>query len=285
MNKRTEITSVHNPRVKAVVRLMDQRGRRKAGLFIAEGARSVERAVAAGLAVESLWVCEALLGKEGGKGGETPPHAAPGWGLGADVEVVHVSEAVFKKIAYVREPEGVLAVCEPPAWSLDALPGVDGSTLDLVAVGTEKPGNLGAMVRTADLAGCRCVVAAGTPVDAMNPNAIRASTGAVFTLPTLAMAEDEAIGYYKSAGVRVIAAVVDGEVGHTEADFAGRCAVVIGPEDKGLSEAWREAAAQSGGACVKIDTAGRSADSLNASVAAGVLLFEAVRQRRAAGLQ
>ena len=153
--------------------------------------------------------------------------------LGTDADVVTVPASVFRKIAYVREPEGVLAVCEPPNWSAQSLSPADGSTLDLVAVGTAKPGNLGAMVRTADLAGCRSVIASGTPVDAMNPNALRASTGAVFTMPTLVLEEAETIEMIKAAGSRIIAAVVDGEVEHTQADYTGPCAIVIGPEDKG----------------------------------------------------
>ena len=267
------ITSPQNPRVKALVKLRDHRGRRKAGLFIAEGRRAVERAFAAGLTVQSLWVCEELLRDPGG---------LP---LCQQTPVVSVSASVFRKVAYVREPEGVLAVCQPPRWSVDALPAADASTLDLVAVGTEKPGNLGAMVRTADLAGCRCVIAAGTEVDAMNPNVIRASTGAVFTLPTLALTEDQAIEHLQSSGTRVIAAVVDGETEHTAADYTGPCAVVIGPEDRGLSQRWAGVARATHGATVRVQTSGQTADSLNASVAAGVLLFEAARQRGASGLQ
>ena len=270
----SEITSPQNPRVKALVKLRDHRGRRQAGLFIAEGRRALERAIAANLRIESIWVCDELLDNKSG---------LP---LSTDCELVRVSAAVFRKIAYVREPEGILAVCEPPSWSLDTLNQEAGvGALDLVAVGTEKPGNLGAMVRSADLAGCRSVIAAGTPVDALNPNAIRASTGSVFTLPTISVGEDEAIAYLMQNRVRILAAVVDGELEHTQADYAGPCAIVIGPEDKGLSSAWKQAAKVSGGQTVRIATAGRSADSLNASVAAGVLLFEAMRQRRAAGLQ
>lgn len=270
----SRITSLQNPRVKALVKLRDQRGRRAAHRFIAEGRRAVERAITAGLRVESVWICEDFIGESTGLPLRTPAH-----------EVVWVSAAVFRKIAYVREPEGVLAVCEPPSWTLESLPPVDASTLDLVAVGTEKPGNLGAMVRTAELAGCRCVLSAGTPVDGMNPNAIRASTGAVFTLPTVPVTEAQAIDYFVEQRIRVIAAVVGGEVDHTQADYAGPCAVVIGPEDRGLSERWKQAAQETGGVAVKIAMAGRSADSLNASVASGVLLFEAVRQRSAAELQ
>lgn len=273
MPNETVITSLQNPRVKAMVKLRDHRGRRQANRFIAEGQRAIERAIAANLTIQSLWICDELFS---GLPLSTPP----------PIERVTVPAAVFKKIAYVREPEGILAVCQPPAWSIDALPQTASTSIDLVAVGTEKPGNLGAMVRTADLAGCRGVIAAGTPVDAMNPNAIRASTGSVFTMPTICMDEDQAIAYLVQHNIRIFAAVVDGQVEHTQAGYAkGPCAIVIGPEDKGLSDAWKQAAKDSGGATVRIATNGQAADSLNASVAAGVLLFEAVRQRKAAGLQ
>ena len=274
MPHETEITSPQNPRVKALVKLRDHRGRRKAGLFIAEGGRAVIRAIDAGLRIESVWVCHELLGSDDGLPFST------------EAEVVVVSPSVFKKIAYVRDPEGILAVCEPPSWSLEQLPQAGPSgVLDLVAVGTEKPGNLGAMVRTADLAGCRSVIAAGTPIDAMNPNAIRASTGAVFTVPTIGLSVEETLAHLIENNIRILAAVVDGEVEHTEADYAGPCAIVIGPEDQGLGKPWHAAAQQTKGQTVRIATQGRSADSLNASVAAGVLLFEAVRQRKVAGLQ
>ncbi|MFK7790822.1 MAG: TrmH family RNA methyltransferase [Phycisphaeraceae bacterium] len=272
MGNETEITSLQNPRVKAMVKLRDHRGRRQSGLFVAEGMRAVVRAIDAGLRIESIWLCDELLG------------GTSGLPISTDCERVHVSAAVFSKIAYVRDPEGILAVCEPPDWSLDTLPDTSRSTLDLIAVGTEKPGNLGAMVRTADLAGCRSVIASGTPIDCVNPNAIRASTGAVFTLPTVSLSEDDTLAYLRENNIRLIAAVVDGEVEHTGADYVGPCAIAIGPEDRGLSDAWKQAAQDTGGATVRIPTTGRSADSLNASVAAGVLLFEAVRHRKEHGI-
>ncbi|MEM9348520.1 MAG: RNA methyltransferase [Planctomycetota bacterium] len=273
MSDQTIITSLQNARVKALAKLRDQRGRRETGLFIAEGRRTVERAIAAKLEIESIWVCQELLGDTGGLL------------LSAGHNVVAVSPDVFRKIAYVREPEGILAVCKPPTWSIEALPAADESALDLVAVGTAKPGNLGAMVRTADLAGCRSVIAAGTPVDAMNPNAIRASTGSVFTQPTVSMSEEETIEHLVEKKVRILAAVVDGEADYTQADYTGPCAIVIGPEDTGLSETWKQATESTGGQSVRIATAAGAADSLNASVTAGILLFEARRQHRAAGLQ
>ncbi|MEM9415526.1 MAG: RNA methyltransferase [Planctomycetota bacterium] len=275
-----EITSTQNPRVKAAAKLRDHRGRRNAGLFIAEGRRAVERAHAAGLVFVELWVCPELLAADA----DQARYAADAFlRRHQDTWAAQCSPAVFNKLAYVREPEGVLAVCEPPAWGLSTLASVEDGLMDLVAVGTEKPGNLGAMVRTADAAGCRAVVAAGAPVDAMNPNAIRASTAAVFTLPTLSLTEDDALDYYRSSGHRVIAAYPDAAdmIDHAEADYTGPIAIAVGPEDRGLDPRWADLARATGGATVRIPMHGR-ADSLNASVAAAVLLYEAERQRRGA---
>jgi len=273
-----EITSVQNPRVKAAAKLLDHRGRRKAGLFIAEGRRAVERAHAAGLVFREVWVCPSMLAADADQARFAADAIARRF---AGVWLAHASPAVFRKLAYVREPEGVLAVCEPPAWDAGLLSQVDDTTLDLVAVGTEKPGNLGAMVRTADAAGCRAVVAAGSPVDVVNPNAVRASTGAVFSVPTLSLTEDQAIETLRSSGHRVIAAYPEAAdaVDHSAVDYAGPIAIAVGPEDRGLGEAWRDLAHATGGCVVRIPMRGRAADSLNASVAAAVLLYEADRQR------
>ncbi len=263
----TRLTSVSNPRVKAVVRLRESRERRATGLFIAEGRREVTRAAAAGLRVREVYFSPELLGD--GPGDEA-------WPVGGGR--FEVTPEVFRKMAYVREPEGVLAVFERPTWDASVLPEAGEASLVLVAVGTEKPGNLGAMVRTAEAAGCAAVIAAGAPVDGFNPNAIRTSTGAVFTTPLLELGEAEAIGLLRERGYRLAAAIVGpGTVPHVAADFRGRVAIVIGPEDAGLSQRWAEAA----DVRVGIPMAGRSVDSLNASNAAAVLLFEAVRQRAA----
>src|SRR5947209_9532952 len=154
------ITSVDNPRVKEVARLRKGRERRRSGLFVAEGRREVERALAAGLRVVATYFAPELI--EWPHGGEA------------------VSARVLGKMAYRAEPEGVLAVVEAPQRELPR-----GGSLYLVAVGIEKPGNLGAMARTADAAGADALVVAEAEADPWNPNAIRASTGATFTLPVV----------------------------------------------------------------------------------------------------
>jgi TrmH family RNA methyltransferase len=239
------ITSLDNPRVKDVVRLRRGRERRRTGLFVAEGPREVARARAAGLRIVETFHAPGLL--------EWPDGEA-------------VSERVLRRMAYRAEPEGVIAVVEAPHRELPR----DGS-LYLVAVGIEKPGNLGAMARSADAAGIDALVVAEAEADPWNPNAIRASTGAVFALPVVEATLEEVRGL----GVRLVAAAVDAPTRHTDADLAAPAAIAVGTEDAGLPEAWRAAADLD----VSIATRGRAADSLNAATAAAILLFEAVRQR------
>jgi TrmH family RNA methyltransferase len=242
------ITSLDNPRVKEVVRLRRSRERRRSGLFVAEGPREVERARAAGLRIVATYYAPSLLEWDGGE---------------------EVSEPVLAKMAYRREPEGVLAVVEAPAVELPR-----GGSLYLVAVGIEKPGNLGAMARSADAAGADALVVAEGEADVWNPNAIRASTGAVFTLPVVEATLDE----IRALNVRLLAADVRGATPYSEVDLTIPAAIVVGAEDRGLPEHWRAAA----DVRVSIPLHGRTADSLNAATAAAILLFEAVRQRGSA---
>jgi len=225
--------------------LRKSRARRRAGLFIAEGPREVERVRAAGLRIQATYFAPELIA----------------WDDGDEVSV-----RVLEKMAYRAEPEGVLAVVEIPQRALPDTP-----SLLLVAVGIEKPGNLGAMARTADAAGADALVVAEAEADVWNPNAIRASTGAVFTLPVVE-ATRETIGQLP---VSKVAAVVDAPTTYTDADLTQPTALVVGAEDEGLDAAWREACDVQ----VAIPMHARSVDSLNAATTAAILLFEAVRQR------
>jgi len=241
------ITSLDNPRVREVVRLRKARERRRAGVLVAEGVREVERALGAGLVVRQLFHAPELL---------------PAWAHGGE----EVSARVLAKMAYRDDPEGVLAVFETPTRTIPA-----GATLLVVAVGIEKPGNLGAIARSADAAGADGILVADGEVDPWNPNAIRASTGSVFTLPIVEATRDEV----KSLPQQKVAAVLGAATRHSDADLTEPTAFLIGAEDTGLDEAWRETADLE----VAIPMSGAAADSLNASAAAAVLLFEAVRQR------
>ncbi len=267
------LTSPSNPRIKRVLKLRKSRERRRAGVFLAEGWREVTRAAGAGLDVEEVFIAPSLLGP-------SPPGAAA-YEL-PDAPTFEVPVDLFVKMCYRDDPEGVLAVVRSPGVSLASLPWPEEEAIYLVAVGTAKPGNLGAMARTAAAAGCRGVIAAGAYVDPFNPNAIRASTGGVFSIPIAVCSEAQARAWLAEHNIRVMAATLEGSVEHTQAEWLGPLAVVIGPEDVGLDSHWLAAADASGGERVRITMPGlrrgASVDSLNASNAAAVLLFEAVRQ-------
>ena len=240
------ITSVDNQRVKDVVRLRKSRERRRTGLFVAEGRREVERAAAAGLTIHATYFAPALIE----------------WPTGEEV-----SERVLAKMAYRSEPEGVIAVVEAPQRALPK-----NGTLYLVCVGIEKPGNLGAMARTAEAAGADALVVAEAQADLFNPNAIRASTGAVFTLPVVEATIDEV----RALDAQLLAATVDATRAHTDVDLTTPTAFAVGAEDEGLDGRWRAAADRH--VVIPMPGAGGT-DSLNAATAAAILLFEAMRQR------
>jgi RNA methyltransferase, TrmH family len=239
------ISSVDNPRVKDLVRLRKARERRRSGLFIAEGPREVERARVAGLTIVATYFAPSLLD----------------WPEGEEV-----SERVLAKMAYRAEPEGVIAVVEVPHRELPT-----NGSLYVVAVGIEKPGNLGAMARTADAAGADALVVAEAQADPWNPNAIRASTGAVFSLPVVEATLDE----IRALPTRLLAAMPDAPTAYTEVDLTARTTLAIGAEDVGLPDAWIEASDFS----VSIPLHAGTTDSLNAATAAAIILFEARRQR------
>lgn len=239
------ITSVDNARVKDVLRLRRGSERRRTGLFLAEGPREVRRAREAGLRIVETYYAPALLEWDEGEA---------------------VSERVLAKMAYRAEPEGVIAVVEVPRHELPR-----NATLLLVAVGVEKPGNLGAMARTAEAAGADALVIAEGRSDAWNPNAIRASTGAVFSFPVVEASIEE----LRELGLELVAAAVDAPIRYSNADLTTPLALLIGAEHSGLGADWLAAATRA----VSIPVAAGSADSLNAATAAAIVLFEAVRQR------
>jgi TrmH family RNA methyltransferase len=239
------ISSVDNPRVKDVVRLRKARERRRAGLFVVEGPREVERARSAGLTIVATYLAPSLVD----------------WPDGEEV-----SERVLAKMAYRAEPEGVIAVVEVPHRILP-----QNGSLYLVAVGIEKPGNLGAMVRTADAAGADALLVAETRADPWNPNAIRASTGAVFSLPVVEATLDDV----KRLPAQLVAATPTASTVYTAADLAAPTALAIGAEDEGLPPSWHDAADLT----VSIPLHAATTDSLNAATAAAIILFEARRQR------
>lgn len=260
------LASPSNPRIKSVARLRDRREREATGLTLVDGAREVRRAVESGVEVVEAFVCEPLLA------GEDARVVLDALG-DRGTPITTTTEAAFTKIAFGDRAEGLLAVIRAPKLDLEDLALPD-EPLIVVVEGVEKPGNLGAILRSADGAGVDALVAASPRTDLANPNVIRASAGTIFSIRTAAAPTNEVIDWLVGRGIRPIAARVDAEQPYTEVDFDGPIAIVLGSEAEGLTDAWRAAGTQT----VRLPMHGL-ADSLNVSVAAAVLLYEARRQR------
>jgi TrmH family RNA methyltransferase len=263
------IASPSNPRVRAAAALRDRRERERTGRIVIDGARELLRAADAGVALETVFVCRSLC--------RSAACAELLRRLGnADPRVVEVSETAFARLAFGDRAEGVVGVAVRPDL---ALAGLDLPTDPLVVVveAGEKPGNLGAIARSADGAGAHALVVADPRTDPYNPNAIRASLGTIFSLPVAAASGVETLGWLREVGARIVVARVDGDETYTDVDLRGPLAIVLGSEAEGLSDAW----VGPGVVAVRLPMLG-VADSLNVSVAAGVLLYEARRQRDAA---
>jgi RNA methyltransferase, TrmH family len=260
-----EITSPANPRIKQLVALRRRRSRDQAGVTLVEGLAEIELALAAGVRAQSLYFCPALVSPE------SLPLAARADGLGTDV--VAVSKAIFEKISYREGPDGWLAVVPSVASTLDSIK-LGPRPLVLVCAGLEKPGNLGAILRTADAAGVAAVIAADPVTDWGNPNVVRASKGAVFSVPVASATSAEALDWIAGLGLRIVAATPDATQLVTDVDLTGPTAVAVGAEQAGLSSEWLERA----DVAVRIPMFGK-ADSLNVSISAAIIAYEAVRQR------
>jgi TrmH family RNA methyltransferase len=262
------ITSVQNERVKRITKLQRKASARRAeGLTVIEGAREVQRAIENGWQPTELWV-----------GIADGPAAFQGLEkqLRCGTEVIQTSEAVFQKITYRENPDGVLAVGPLVGKKLSDLE-LPETPLILVAEGLEKPGNLGALLRTADGAGADAVIVCDAATDLNNPNVIRASIGTLFYLPIAEASTEETIAFLKEKGIQTLSAMPEATMKYTEIDLRGPTAIVVGAEDRGLSAAWETQADLN----VNIPMLGKN-DSLNVSVSAAILLYEAVRQRRLA---
>lgn len=262
------LTSLSNPRVKAAVRLRDRRDREATGLTIVDGARELARALDAGAEVREAFVADGLALSDEARA--VVGRLAGGAGL------TMVSEAVLAKVAFGDRSDGVVAIIRTPPTDLGRLePGPE--PLVVVVEAVEKPGNLGAILRSADGAGVDAVIAADPRTDLFNPNAIRASLGTIFTQPVAAAPSGDVLAWLARHAIRPIAARVDAERAYTDADLRGAVALVLGSEAEGLGGAWDNPGVEP----VRIPMRG-AADSLNVSVAAAVLLYEALRQRSTA---
>jgi TrmH family RNA methyltransferase len=265
-----DVSSRQNPRFKAALALRDARERRARGRIIVDGTREIGRALDAGVVLRETWIATERVRTDAARA-LLPRLAGAG-------ETVETTPELLARLAYGDRDEGLVAVFERPASDLATV----AATLPerpLIAVmeQVEKPGNLGALLRSADGAGVDAVIAADPVSDIWNPNAIRASLGTIFSTPVAACTSVEALAFLRELGVNVLAARVEGATDYDAVDLTGPVALVVGAETSGLSAAW----SGEGVTPVAIPMLGL-ADSLNVSASAAVLFYEARRQRRAA---
>jgi len=261
------ITSTANPRLKAAARLRGRRDRDKEGLTLIDGVRETMRALAGGAVLKEAFVLpDSLSG---------PVASALLERLREEsIPLIELGRDAFEKLAYGDRLDGIVTVAETPPVSLAELI-IPTEPLIGIIEGVEKPGNLGAILRSADGAGVSAIIVADSATDLFNPNIIRASIGTVFALPVAVASTGEVLQWLSDREIAIIAARVDGSVDYTIADYSGAVAIALGSEARGLSDAWGELARQS----VKLPMLG-VADSLNVSATAAVVFYQALRQRR-----
>ena len=253
------ITSKSNPKIKNVVKLQKSSERREQNRIIIEGRREIERAVACGFVVDTIFICNDIL-KES-----------------VSIAANHVEEVtleVFEKIAYREGSDGLLAVAIPKYADLKSFKPKK-NPLIIVLETVEKPGNLGAIMRTADAAGVDAVIIADPRTDLYNPNAIRASIGTIFSVPLFACSSEECINWLRENNIKIYCTYLKASIDYLEADFKQGSAIVMGTEATGISDIWVDAADQN-----LIIPMNGIADSLNVSVTTAIVVFEAIRQRR-----
>jgi TrmH family RNA methyltransferase len=261
------ISSIQNPKVKRLVALQQKSAeRRKERMFVVEGMRELCHCVEAGFQIDTLFFCPSLF-TEGTTIENLLPHPT-------NTRCFEVTPEVYAKIAYRGTTEGVVAEVKEKHRSLASLKLKD-NPLVIVLESVEKPGNLGAVLRSADAAAADAVIVCDPLTDLFNPNLIRSSIGAIFTVPTIACTSAECISFLKENHIRILTAQLQDSQLYYHTDMCAATAIVMGTESTGLTQQWRSAA----DAHIRIPMLGQL-DSLNVSVSAAILLFEAVRQRK-----
>ena len=284
------ITSAQNRKVKELLTLVEKsKARSAAGLFVVEGQRELGHCLDAGFIPETLFICGEVMAVQnnavnGAKTGHLAENIEGKDGLDALVAkaealnprlgVVQIPAFLYEKVAYRGSTEGIIAEVHSVPRSLEDLR-LGENPLVMVLESVEKPGNLGAVLRSADAAGADAVIVCDPLTDIWNPNLIRSSVGAVFSVPVAVCTSADAIAFLKKRGIRILTAQLQDSEWYYDTDMTGASALVMGTESTGLTQAWRDSA----DAHIKIPMLGRL-DSLNVSVSAAVLLYEAVRQRK-----
>ena len=265
----TEISSPQNPRVKDLAKLREGKHRRRTGCYVVEGLRELERALDGGADIRSFYVCRDFW-----TGTECAALAAR-IASTDEIECFDLAKSAFEKASNRENPDGLLAVAAMRKSALDDLD-LGENALIVLMEHVEKPGNLGTLLRSADAAGADAMIVTDPVTDLYSPQAIRASQGSIFAVPTAFATNEEAKAFFASRGIRAIAAAPEGERTLWELDMRGPTALLLGSEADGLSDFWMKDAET---AKARIPMSGRTADSLNVSAAAAIFMFEAVRQR------
>lgn len=265
---RTEtITSAQNQKIKMLLELQEKsRTRRKEGLFVVEGQRELLHCINSGYAVHTVFYCTDLMS-------DKHLNELEGVLSGMDCMFCSIPKHLYEKVAYRGGTEGIIAELKCRNHTLDDL-NLKENPLVVVLESVEKPGNLGAVLRSADAAGVDAVIVCDPLTDMYNPNLIRSSIGGIFTVPTAAAPSEDTIKWLKDKGIKIYTAQLQDSEWYYDTDMTGGTAIVMGTEATGLTDAWRKAA----DAHIKIPMLGKL-DSLNVSVSAAVLMYEAVRQR------
>ena len=263
------VTSAQNPKFRNLLLLQEKaRERRAQGLFVVEGMRELQHCLEGGHTVKTVFFCPEIAGTRLA-GPDTHP-VLPG----LTGNVIEIPETLYRKAAYREGTEGIIAEVEYKERRLEDLK-LRENPLVVVLEAVEKPGNLGAVLRSADAAGADAVLVADPLTDLYNPNLIRASLGGIFTCQVAAASSPEIIAWLKARGFRILTAQLQDSEWYYDTDMTGPTALVMGTESTGLTQPWREAA----DAHIRIPMLGKL-DSLNVSVSAAILLYEAVRQRQ-----
>ncbi|MCS6771042.1 MAG: RNA methyltransferase [Kiritimatiellae bacterium] len=265
------ITSLQNPRLKELIRLQKRPYRDERGLVVVEGYREVKRMLDNGRAPLALFFAPEFY--QGANEPEIVRRCAE-----AGAELFECSREAFAKVAYRDRPEGLIALTRQVRLRLADL-SLPERPLLLVAEAIEKPGNLGSLLRSADAAGVHAVIVCDRCTDIHNPNVVRSSIGTLFSLPVAEAESEETLRWLREREIRIVAATPHAEREYTEVDMTVGIAIVVGTEKFGLSEKWMSAADER----ARIPMFGQI-DSLNVAAATTLLLYEAVRQRRARGL-
>jgi TrmH family RNA methyltransferase len=265
MSTNQKISSLQNPHVKNLLQLAEKsRNRKLQNLFIIEGKREIERAMESGFELDSCYYCPDIL---------NPGSRVLLNSLDIKIRLFEVSSPVYKKIAYRENTDGMVVTAYMKNHKLENIL-LKENPLILVLESVEKPGNLGAILRTADAAGLDAVIICDPQTDIYNPNVVRSSLGCLFSNQVAICDSNEAILFLKEKGIRIYAAALQNSTLYYKEDYTMGSAFVMGSEADGLTGTWRKEADR----IIQIPMAG-IADSLNVSVSAAVLVFEAVRQR------